>query len=194
MSVVLNDFFKFFSGTPEQMEAVQLLQATMPASLLKDDAAWIVKFREQPEQPEQPDSVLTPSSPFDTRLTKDFIYAEFTNGGEDARRFLNQAQCDIAVEIARFLQEARGMWGPLKITSGHRPAAINAAVGGASQSEHLYQPGCGAVDAYPINGRGQEFEDWCDEVWPYSIGYGMQYRGFVHIGIRNGRPRVRWDY
>ena len=48
MSVVLNDFFKFFSGTPEQMEAVQLLQATMPASLLKDDAAWVVKYREQP--------------------------------------------------------------------------------------------------------------------------------------------------
>lgn len=191
MSIVLNDFFKFFSGTPEQMEAVQLLQATMPASLLKDDAAWVVKYREQPEQP---DSVLRPSSPFNTKLAKNFTYAEFTNGGEDARRFLNQAQCDIAVEIARFLQEARSEWGPLKITSGHRPAAINAAVGGASQSEHLYQPGCGAVDVYPINGRGQEFEDWVDSVWAYSVGYGMSYRGFTHIGIRAGRPRVRWNY
>ena len=52
MTVVLNDFFKFFSGTPEQLEAVQLLQSSMPASLLKDDAAWIVKFREQPATPE----------------------------------------------------------------------------------------------------------------------------------------------
>ena len=52
MTVVLNDFFKFFSGTAEQLEAVQILQASMPASLLKEDAAWVVKFREQPPQPE----------------------------------------------------------------------------------------------------------------------------------------------
>ena len=47
--IVLVDFFKFFSGTPEQMEAVQLLQSSMPASLLKDDAAWVEAYRQKPE-------------------------------------------------------------------------------------------------------------------------------------------------
>ena len=189
--ISLPDFFRFYENTKEQQEAVVFLESVMPVSLLEEDSHWVELYRQKPEQPSYG---LTPGASFDTRLTKDFIYAEFTNGGEEARRFVNQAQCDIAVEIAQFLQKARGLWGPLKITSGNRPPAINAAVGGASQSEHLYTPGCGAVDAYPINGRGQEFEDWCDEVWPYSIGYGMQYRGFVHIGIRAGKPRVRWDY
>ena len=189
--VNLIDFFSYFKGTPEQKEAVQLLQQSMPASLLTNKAAWVQQYRAKPAAPE---FSLNPGSPFSTKLTENFTYSEFTNGGDEARRFFNQGQCDVAVEIAQFLQKARETWGPLKITSGHRPPAINAAVGGASQSEHLYQPGCGAVDAYPIEGKGQEFENWCDKQWPYSIGYGMQYRGFVHIGIRAGKPRVRWDY
>ena len=36
-------------------------------------------------------------------------------------------------------------------------------------------------------------QDWCDQNWPYSLGYGAP-KGFVHLGIRSGRPRVRWDY
>jgi hypothetical protein len=39
-----------------------------------------------------------------------------------------------------------------------------------------------------------ELEKWCDKEWPFSVGYGAAYRGFVHIGIRAGRPGVRWDY
>lgn len=48
----LQDFFHYYSGTPEQKEAVQLLQATMPASLLKNDSAWIQQYRKQPERPD----------------------------------------------------------------------------------------------------------------------------------------------
>ena len=39
--ISLPDFFKYFSGTPEQLEAVVLLEASMPDSLLKDDSAWV---------------------------------------------------------------------------------------------------------------------------------------------------------
>ena len=136
---------------------------------------------------------LTPDSPFEQKVTPNFSYAELTLG-EEQRRFTNQGQCDIATEICEFLEKGRAKFGPLRITSGHRPEAVNASVGGASQSEHLYQQGCGAVDVYPLNGAGQEFEDWCDKEWPYSVGYGWSYRQFTHLGIRNGRPRVRWDY
>ena len=158
--------------------------------VLKDDTHdWIEMYRSKPQT-----SDLTPGSSFDTKVTENFTYGELTNGGEEARRFTSQDQCEVAVEICEFLEKARAKFGPIKITSGHRPPAINAAVGGASSSEHLYSNGCGAVDAYPINGGGAEFETWCDKNWPYSIGYGMSYRGFVHIGIRSGKPRIRWDY
>ena len=136
---------------------------------------------------------LTPKSPFNQNITKNFTYGEFTLN-QEARRFTNQGQCDIATELCEFLERARAKFGPIKITSGNRPPAVNASVGGASNSEHLFKPGCGAVDAYPINASCLEFEKWCDKEWPYSVGYGASYRGFVHLGIRAGRPKIRWDY
>ena len=136
---------------------------------------------------------LTPKSPFSQNITKNFTYGELTLN-QEARRFTNQGQCDIATELCQFLEKARAKFGPIKITSGNRPPAVNASVGGASNSEHLFKPGCGAVDIYPIKASCLELEKWCDKEWPYSVGYGASYRGFVHLGIRAGRPKVRWDY
>ena len=136
---------------------------------------------------------LTPKSPFTQNITKNFTYGELTLN-QEARRFTNQGQCDIATELCQFLEKARAKFGPIKITSGNRPPAVNASVGGASNSEHLFKPGCGAVDIYPINASCLELEKWCDKQWPFSVGYGASYRGFVHLGIRAGRPKIRWDY
>ena len=46
--ISLPDFFRYFAGTAEQMEAVVLLEASMPDHLLQDDSAWVQKYREQP--------------------------------------------------------------------------------------------------------------------------------------------------
>ena len=54
----LHPFFKYFSDEPHQAEAVQLLQKSMPDSLLKSDSAWILKYREKPEPPKG-EAVLT---------------------------------------------------------------------------------------------------------------------------------------
>jgi uncharacterized protein YcbK (DUF882 family) len=136
---------------------------------------------------------LTPKSPFSQKITPNFTYGELTLN-QEARRFTNQGQCDIATELCQFLEKARAKFGPIKITSGNRPPAVNASVGGASNSEHLFKAGCGAVDIYPINASCLELEKWCDKEWPFSVGYGASYRGFVHLGIRAGRPKIRWDY
>ena len=185
------DFWKFYKGTPNQKEAIVLLESQLPISLLADEAAWVQLYRKPEDKPLV--TKLTPDAPYSQQVTEHFTYSELTLN-EPARRFTNQGQCDIATEICEFLETARNKFGSLKITSGHRPPSINAAVGGASSSEHLFQAGCGAVDVYPINGDGVAFENWCDKEWPFSVGYGMAYRGFVHLGIREGRPRVRWDY
>lgn len=50
-----------------------------------------------------------------------------------------------------FLEPLRGRFGPLRVTSGYRCAALNQAIGGAKESAHLY--GC-AADLQSIDGWG----------------------------------------
>jgi GH24 family phage-related lysozyme (muramidase) len=137
---------------------------------------------------------FTPSSPFTHRITPNITYGEVCVN-EERRRFISQGQCNICIELCQFIEKARTHFGnkPVVITSGHRPAAVNQAVGGASNSEHLYRPGCGALDWCIQGVPVKTVQDWCDANWPYSLGYGAP-KGFVHQGIRAGRPRVRWDY
>jgi hypothetical protein len=138
---------------------------------------------------------FTPGSPFDYQVSRHITYGEFALQHED-RRFIAQHQCDTARELAQFLERARVEFGgkPIIITSGYRPAAVNRAVGGASQSEHLYDaPDTGAVDFYIEGTDVYAVQRWCDHAWPYSVGYGAP-KGFVHLGVRPGRPRVRWVY
>jgi GH24 family phage-related lysozyme (muramidase) len=137
---------------------------------------------------------FTPTSAFSTRVTPHITYGELCLG-EERRRFRNQGQCDIATELCTFIEKARDQFGnePVVITSGHRPPAVNQSVGGASDSEHLYKSGCGAIDWYIQGVPVKIVQDWCDKNWPYSLGYGAA-KGFIHLGIRAGRPRVRWVY
>jgi GH24 family phage-related lysozyme (muramidase) len=149
--------------------------------------------------PAQPEQALPykvgPADPFSTKLSAHFTLGEFALG-DPARRFVAQHQIDTAAELAAFLERVRVAFGGkrITITSGYRPAAINKAVGGASSSEHLYDaPGVGAVDFYVDGADIYKVQDWCDKNWPCSIGYGAP-KGFVHLGIRQGRPRIRWVY
>ena len=140
-------------------------------------------------------ALFTPESPFTFKITPHITYGEFALG-QEARRFDHQHQCDTAVKLAQFLEKVRTQFGgkPITITSGYRPAAINRQVGGASSSEHLYNaPGIGAVDFNIIGAEINAVQAWCDKTWPYSIGYGAP-KGFVHLGIRQGSPKVRWVY
>jgi GH24 family phage-related lysozyme (muramidase) len=138
---------------------------------------------------------LSPSSPFSARITPHIRIGEFALD-QEARRFDHQHQVDTAAELAAFLERVRGAFGgkPVVITSGYRPSAINRSVGGASQSEHLYNaPGVGAVDFYIAGADIYAVQDWCVKHWPYSTGLGAP-KGFVHLGIRQGKPRLTWPY
>ena len=138
---------------------------------------------------------FTQDMPFDTLITPHITYGEFALYNEE-RRFRTDYQCQTAHEICLFLERCRDHFGgnPLVITSGYRPPEINAQIGGARQSEHLYdQPDKGAVDFYIKDVSIYEVEAWCDQNYPHSVGYGAQ-RGFVHLGMRPGKPRIRWVY
>jgi hypothetical protein len=138
---------------------------------------------------------FTPDSPFGHRVTPHITYGELALG-QEARRFDHYHQCGTALQLCQFAEKARAAFGgrPVIITSAYRPPAINRAVGGASQSEHLYDaPGVGAIDFYIEGVPVIELQEWADKAWPYSLGYGAP-KGFIHIGRRRGGPRVRWDY
>lgn len=144
---------------------------------------------------QQEPAKLTPKSPFSTRLTPHIRLGEFALD-QEKRRFRHQYQVDTAAELAAFAERARTYFGgkPVVITSGYRPPVVNRSVGGATNSEHLFSaPGVGAIDFYIQGVDVKALETWCDANWPCSLGFGAP-KGFVHLGIRAGRPRVRWDY
>jgi hypothetical protein len=145
------------------------------------------------KSPEKPK--FNPWSPFTFKVTPNITYGELTLN-QEARRFTKQYQCDTALEICQFLEKVRSAFGnkPLIITSAARPEPINTQVGGAKNSEHTYNaPSKGAVDFYIEGANIYVVQDWCNKNWPYSLGYGAL-KGFVHIGMREGKQRIRWDY
>ena len=187
-TIRLTDAAKHYKELPHQIAAWNALQQALTAAQV-DEFAQL--YRSGPDASQAP---FTPSSPFSFKLTPNVTYGEIALQSE-ARRFTKQYQCDTAILLAQFAQKARDHFKrPVIITSGHRPPKINAEVGGASRSEHLFDaPDTGAIDFYLDGMSVYELQRWCDEQWAYSLGYGAP-RGFVHLGVRPGRPRVRWDY
>ena len=185
---------KAWHQVPKAMELYRNLGTPVEAGLLRrrkaEGKCWGM-FRPQYQQET---AKLGIDAPFSARITPHITLGEFALN-EEARRFDRQDQLQIASELAAFLERVRVAFGgkPVIITSGYRNETINRSVGGASNSEHLYKPGCGAVDFYIKGADINAVQDWCDKHWPHSLGYGAP-KGFVHLGIRAGRPRVRWDY
>ena len=180
--------------TPQQLAAFSALWESM-TDAQKQGFTDLWRAEGSPAVKVVDPAKLSPGSPFTARITPHITLGEFALG-QEARRFDHQHQVNTAAELAAFMERCRARFGgkPVIITSGYRPAAINRSVGGASSSEHLYNaPGVGAVDFYVQGESVKVVQNWCDREWPYSLGYGAP-KGFVHLGIRSGRPRVRWDY
>jgi uncharacterized protein YcbK (DUF882 family) len=203
--ITLQALFRYFKDLPHQSAAIRELEEDLAknsySTVMRRDRPWFQTWsqagKQEPRKVEiqQEPAKLTPKSSFDSRLTPNIRLGEFALDREE-RRFHHQFQVDTAAELAAFLQRVRRAFGnrPIVITSGYRPAAINRLIGGASGSEHLYaKPNVGAVDFYVAGADIKAVERWCDREWPYSLGYGSS-KGFVHLGIRESRPEVRWDY
>lgn len=88
---------------------------------------------------------------------KYFTREEYTKD-RDKTHPLTQEQEENMDKLLKILDVLRERYGkPLKISSGYRPAAINASVGGAKKSNHIM---CLAVDFVddPVN---RPFTKWC---------------------------------
>jgi GH24 family phage-related lysozyme (muramidase) len=167
---------------------------TLPG-LTRRRAAEVALFTgTKPTTAPRPQTKLTPNAAFSFRVTPHITHGELCLN-EERRRFVNEAQCQIATELCTFIEKARAHFGqkPVIITSAHRPPAVNQAVNGASNSEHLFKPGSGAIDWYIQGVPVKTVQDWCVKNWPYSTGLGAA-KGFIHTGVRASRARVVWDY
>jgi len=187
-TIKLAEAAKHYKELPHQIAAWNALQGTLTQDQLADFGEL---YRAAPGPSQGP---LRPQSPYTLHVTPNITYGELALQSE-ARRFSFQHQCNTATLLCQFAQKARDHFNkPVIITSGYRPPKINAQVGGAVRSEHLYwEPDTGAIDFYLDGMSVKELQDWADGLWPYSLGYGAP-KGFIHLGIRPGRPRVRWDY
>lgn len=188
--------FKGVNRAPNRNKCAQLLQEEGYATDPKyADKLQQVMDRESKDLGNNEAKGLNPNSSFNTKITQNITYGEICINQEE-RRFVSMHQCKTAMEICTFLEKVREKFGnkAIIITSGSRPEPINRQVGGAANSEHTYNiPDKGAIDFY-INGVDLEsVQLWCDKHWPYSVGFGAK-KGFVHIGMRPGRDRIRWDY
>lgn len=127
---------------------------------------------------------------FSARVSKYFTVQEVTNG--DRRRIPSSDDIKQNIfHLASELDKVREAWGsPIIVTSWYRPPAINRAVGGVSNSQHISGK---AVDIKPSNGKLYEFQDWLDKIgWQNkALGYGAK-KGFVHLDLRVGN--IRWNY
>lgn len=124
-------------------------------------------------------------------VSRYFTVFEVTQG--DSRRIPvagSQVERNI-LRLAQELDQLREDWGSaIGVTSWYRPPAINAAVGGVSNSQHING---GAADIFPHNGQDRKFEAWLDRRWDMALGYGQfSGRGFTHLDLRPGR--IRWTY
>jgi len=184
-----------WSAVPAAMELYRNPGTNVEAGLLRRRRAEGKLWGQHQTAAEPETAKLRPNSSFSARITPHIRLGEFALD-QEARRFEHQYQLDTAAELAAFLERARTAFGgkPIIITSGYRNPKVNAQVGGASGSEHLYNaPGVGAVDWYIEGVDIYKLQEWCIKNWPYSTGKGAP-KGFLHSGIRQGRPKVVWDY
>jgi hypothetical protein len=118
-------------------------------------------------------------------------WGEMTKGLHRDRLPTTSSEVTNLIALSRAFGEARRKFGaPLAVTSGLRPPAVNAAVGGARNSQHLVGR---AVDFYPLNGSFVKLLEIL-KATPSFTGIGLGQRlGFLHADIRPG-GRVIFPY
>jgi len=135
----------------------------------------------------------------DDHLSPHFTLAEFIASDTAAMQGIDNTPDEAALEqleaTAELMELVRAQCGgnPVLISSGYRCPALNSAVGGASNSAHLY--GCAADFTIPAFGS---VLDVCNAIGPFLVEWNVdqliyENAAWVHIGraIPPSEPRAQ---
>jgi GH24 family phage-related lysozyme (muramidase)/uncharacterized protein YcbK (DUF882 family) len=189
--ITLANALRYYDERPHQAEALDWLENQISDNTLTQFAKrWRADTDQRIPAPELSQQIdwNNPAQ----RISEFFTVGEVTRN--DPRRIPKDEQTRLNILLhARNLDEVRRAWGsPILVTSWYRPPAVNAAVGGVSNSQHIRGT---ATDSFPANGQAYRYEQWLDRTaWATkAVGYGVKNgRGFTHLDERAGR--FRWDY
>jgi hypothetical protein len=125
--------------------------------------------------------------------SKHFRYSEFDC--KNGQKIPEASKPAVREWCKRVGEPARARFGSVSITSGYRPAAYNASIGGATNSVHIWDyPGrnCKAV-AVDFTCASGSARDWFDFTAGKADGRGL-YWSFHHADTRNniGWPDTTW--
>lgn len=116
-----------------------------------------------------------------------FYWYEATHAG--TRIPPNEQVVEQIIEIALLAEKARAKIGfPMRITSWYRPPAINAQVGGVSNSHHITG---GAIDFYADPYLGVNIYHMLNGDWRGGLGH---YGNFPHIVHIDCGKFARWGW
>lgn len=197
----LIDAAKFYKAEDHQTSAWLYLQQQVP-----DSAMLKFKNTYSPKRVAATESVRPKFDPHNIdwsnpncRISEYFTVLEATKGDPDRTPKVGSQQEKNILALASELDKLRKAYGhPIGVTSWYRPSAINEAVGGVPDSQHIEGL---AADVYPLAGMDvDDFQAWCQQVWFGRLGRGVK-KGFVHLDIANrkgfmtgGEKGEQWDY
>jgi hypothetical protein len=116
-----------------------------------------------------------------------FTWGEATKDG--SRIPANATIARDIIALARELQRARNQLGrPFRVNSWYRPPDVNAAVGGASRSQHLYGK---AADIQVSGMSGRAVANAVLPWWRGGIGIYSNIPNVVHLDVG---PRRYWGF
>lgn len=126
------------------------------------------------------------------KLSPNFDLSEFVVSQEATRRGIDNTPPTVVVKnltalCLAVLEPLRQMLGPVRVSSGYRCPALNAAIGGARDSQHLTG---NAADIF-VNGRTlDEVYTWIYDMCPFDqVIREFPPGGWVHVSYDPGRGR-----
>jgi hypothetical protein len=155
----------------------------------KVPAEWWVRLEEflsrrseDKEKPPAPPTYPAPGPAGTTLVSAHFAVHEFDC--HDGRKTPAAAVPALVRLAAVFLEPLRAEFGTVFVTSGYRPVDYNRAIGGAPQSQHIYEltPEAVAADVIPKHGSpaswGRALRQIADKARVGGVGV---YATFTHI-------------
>jgi predicted chitinase len=181
----LVDFFQFFKGTAEQKEAVQLLQSSMPETLLRDKSAWVEQFRKKPPEPEAPAWPITKEQLGKImQCSPDSLPDSLM---DDYARCVQNCRMDTLEQVyflGQCAHESCGLRYPMEIASGADYEG-RSDLGNTQPGDGVKFAGTGWIQ---VTGRAnhQEFSDYLDSI-------GQPDRNIMAIGKTWSCDRYPWS-